>query len=70
VGCLLGHEGPGSILSKLKKKGWAYNLSCFTTVKARGIELFKIKVYLTEEGVQNVDGIVKLIFQVIFYLFR
>lgn len=64
----MGHEGPTSILAALKKRGWSSKLSSGSKVEARGIELFDIDVDLTEKGVDHVDDIIKLIFQVIYYL--
>jgi len=65
---LFGHEGPTSILSALKKRGWCSKLSSGIKFEARGIVLFDIDVDLTEDGVQHVDDIIKLVFQVIVYL--
>lgn len=63
LSALFGHEGPTSILTILKKKGWSSKLSAGNKFEARGIELFDVDVDLTEEGVEHVDDIVKLIFQ-------
>jgi insulysin len=46
----LGHEGPGSILSYLKRKGWVNNLRSGAQNGSSGFELFKITVDLTEDG--------------------
>lgn len=64
---LFGHEGPTSLLSVLKRRGWSSKLSAGSKFEARGIELFDVDVDLTEEGVDHVDDIIKLIFQVILY---
>jgi len=66
LSALLNHEGPKSILTILKKKGWSSKLLAGNKFAARGIELFDVDMDLTEEGVEHVDDIVKLIFQVIF----
>ena len=50
---LLGHEGDGSILSLLKRKGWALELSAGLYSGGKGFEFFKICVELTEEGLCN-----------------
>jgi insulysin len=47
---LIGHEGVGSILSLLKKKGWANFLSAYSTHGGVGIGFFKISIDLTESG--------------------
>lgn len=69
MSALFGHEGSTSILTVLKKKGWSSKLSAGNKFEARGIELFDIDVDLTEEGVEHVDDIIKLIFQVIISLY-
>ncbi|CAG8782773.1 45453_t:CDS:10 [Gigaspora margarita] len=50
LGHLIGHEGVGSILSLLKKKGWANRLSSYRSHQYVGFEVFKISIDLTEEG--------------------
>ncbi|ORX91263.1 insulin-degrading enzyme, partial [Basidiobolus meristosporus CBS 931.73] len=62
---LIGHEGTGSILSLLKKKGWANYLSAGASHGGIGFEFFKISVDLTEEGLNHTDEIVRIIFQYI-----
>lgn len=47
---LIGHEGQGSVLSYLKKKGWANGMSAGAGNGAIGFEFFKISVDLTKEG--------------------
>jgi insulysin len=47
---LAGHEGPGSLHSYLKTKGWITELSCGPQSLGRGFEMFKITMYLTEDG--------------------
>ena len=46
----LGHEGPGSLYSYLKNKGWATSLGSGPQNLARGFAMFKVTVYLTSEG--------------------
>jgi len=70
LSALFGHEGPTSIFTVLKKRGWSSKLSAGNKFEARGIELFDIDVDLTEEGVEHVEDIIKLIFQVMFYFFN
>lgn len=60
---LFGHEGPGSLLSVLKTKGWCNSLVGGARTGARGFGFFGINVDLTEEGIERVDDIVKLVFQ-------
>ncbi|XP_060526171.1 insulin-degrading enzyme [Cylas formicarius] len=62
---LIGHEGPGSILSALKARGWSNQLVGGVRTSSRGFSFFGISVDLTEEGMNHVDDIVKLVFQYI-----
>ncbi|KAF9586639.1 Insulinase (Peptidase M16) [Lunasporangiospora selenospora] len=61
----IGHEGGGSILSLLKKKGWANNLSAGTSHGGIGFEFFKINVDLTKEGLSHYEDVTLIIFQYI-----
>ena len=47
---LIGHESDGSILSLLKKKGWALGLSAGASRGGINFEFLKVVVDLTEEG--------------------
>ncbi|KAL3284944.1 hypothetical protein HHI36_019075 [Cryptolaemus montrouzieri] len=62
---LMGHEGPGSILSALKARGWSSSLVAGLRPSPRGFGFFTVAVDLTEEGMDHTDEIVKLIFQYI-----
>lgn len=62
---LIGHEGPGSILTALKARGWCNNLVAGNRPAPRGLGFFGISVDLTEEGINHTDEIIELIFQVI-----
>ncbi|MDT8398526.1 MAG: insulinase family protein [Pseudomonadales bacterium] len=62
---LLGHEGEGSLLSLLKEKGWANGLSAGGGMSYRDNATFSVSVALTEEGVNHVDDISRLLFQTI-----
>lgn len=46
----VGHEGPGSLHSYLKNKGWITALSAGSQNLARGFAMFKVTAYLTSEG--------------------
>ncbi|KAJ7311450.1 Metalloenzyme, LuxS/M16 peptidase-like protein, partial [Mycena albidolilacea] len=59
----VGHEGPGSIHSYLKTKGWITNLSCGSQNLARGLSTFKVTVYLTIDGFQNHQEVSLTIFK-------
>lgn len=47
---LVGHEGPGSLHSYLKKKQWLKSLDSGAQALARGFAMFKITIHLTPEG--------------------
>ncbi|KEY67145.1 hypothetical protein S7711_03006 [Stachybotrys chartarum IBT 7711] len=64
VSHLIGHEGPGSIMSYLKSKGWANGLSAGAYPICPGTpSIFDVQVRLTEEGLENYPEIVKIFFQ-------
>lgn len=46
----LGHEGPGSLHSYLKQKGWITGLSAGPQNLARGFGMFKVTLYMTPQG--------------------
>ncbi|POS73455.1 a-pheromone processing metallopeptidase Ste23 [Diaporthe helianthi] len=61
---LIGHEGPGSIMSYIKSKGWANGLSAGAYPVCPGSPgIFDCQVRLTEEGLKNYKEIVKVFFQ-------
>jgi insulysin len=63
---LIGHEGPGSIMSYIKSKGWANGLSAGAYPVCPGTPgLFNCHIRLTEEGLKNYKEIVKIVFQYI-----
>ncbi|XP_030424790.1 insulin-degrading enzyme isoform X2 [Gopherus evgoodei] len=65
LGHLIGHEGPGSLLSELKAKGWVDTLFGGQKEGARGFMFFIINVDLTEEGLLHVEDIILHMFQYI-----
>ena len=58
----LGHEGEGSILSYLKKLGWAEALGAGAGQGATGFDFFKISVGLTAAGLQNHKKVAQIVF--------
>ncbi|GAB5368156.1 hypothetical protein AAMO2058_001294300 [Amorphochlora amoebiformis] len=60
---LLGHEGKGSILSALKKKGWANELIAGLSQSTTGFAAFTITIDLTPAGLESYHEIVTLIYQ-------
>ena len=65
IGDLLGHEGPGSVLSVLKARGWAESLSAGAGLDLYGEDAFQLSLQLTEEGVAHYRDIVALLFRAI-----
>lgn len=62
---LIGHEGPGSILAYIKGKGWANGLTAGTMPVCPGSAFFTVSVRLTEDGLQEYQEVVKVVFQYI-----
>ena len=65
LGHLIGHEGPGSLLSELKSRGWVNTLVGGEKDGALGFMFFIVNVDLTQEGIEHTDDIITLIFQYI-----
>lgn len=63
LGHLVGHEGPGSLLSELKARGWVNTLCGGQSGGGKGFMFFKVDVDLTEEGIEHLDDIVTLTYQ-------
>ncbi|WRT69793.1 uncharacterized protein IL334_006784 [Kwoniella shivajii] len=61
----LGHEGRGSILSYLKKRGWVNSLRAGNHHDAAGFSLFKVTVDLTPEGLEHYKDVALVIFKYI-----
>jgi insulysin len=63
---LIGHEGPGSILSLLKSKGWAHSLMVGSAgYGGIGFEFFRVVIDMTEKGLSHSNEIIKVVFQYI-----
>jgi len=62
VAHLLGHEGPRSLLSILKSKGWANSLGCAVSEELSDFEVFDISVGLTTQGLLAVDEVVGAVY--------
>ncbi|KAK8089998.1 peptidase M16 inactive domain-containing protein [Apiospora hydei] len=61
---LIGHEGPGSVFSYIKSKGWANSLSAGVYAICPGTPgVFDCQVRLTKDGLMNYKEIVKVFFQ-------
>ncbi|TGD74117.1 peptidase M16 [Mangrovimicrobium sediminis] len=62
LGNLVGHEGEGSLLSRLKAEGLAESLAAGTGLAWRGGGLFSVTVTLTEKGVTEHERVLQLLF--------
>jgi insulysin len=62
---LLGHEGPGSILSRLKRKQWALGLTAGSGINGSNFKDFNISIPLTELGEKHIDEIITTVFNYI-----
>ncbi|MFQ5760007.1 MAG: insulinase family protein, partial [Acidiferrobacterales bacterium] len=60
---LLGHEGKGSLLSLLKKKGWVDSLSAGPQMSNRSAATLDVSMKLTKEGVPYTNDIASHVFQ-------
>ena len=65
VAYLLGHEGPKSLLSYLKRKGWANGVSAGSQEELADFETFDVVVSLTSQGLESIDAIVEAIYSYI-----
>ncbi|KAI9295027.1 hypothetical protein K502DRAFT_235546 [Neoconidiobolus thromboides FSU 785] len=61
----IGHEGPGSILSLLKEKSWVTSLYAGSQHNNPAFCFFEIEVELTVSGLENIENIIKIIYQYI-----
>lgn len=64
----LGHEGPGSALSYLKRQGWVNSLRAGAANGSNGFEIFKVTVDLTAEGLEKYEQVAKVIYNYIHLL--
>lgn len=62
VAHLIGHEGPGSLLSYLKRKGWANSLEASSESELSDFETFDITIGLSRAGLTNVDTVIEGLF--------
>ncbi len=59
---LIGHEGPGSILSLLKSKQWALGLTAGSGINGSNFKDFNISISLSELGAKNTNEIISTVF--------
>ncbi|KAI0780630.1 insulin-degrading enzyme [Trametes elegans] len=61
----LGHEGPGSLHSYLKQKGWVTGLSAGPQNLARGFAMFKVTLFMTPQGFEQYETLILSVFKYI-----
>lgn len=59
---LIGHEGDGSLLDNLKKRGWAESLGAGLALEDRGSAIFSVDIGLTPAGFENREQVVEMFF--------
>lgn len=59
---LLGYEGPGSLFSSLRSKGWVNSLSAGGGISGSNFKDFNINIQLTEYGYRQVEQVVQWVF--------
>ena len=62
VGNLVGHEGEGSLLSRLKSEGLAESVAAGSGLGWRGGSLFSVTINLTEKGVADHERVLQMLF--------
>eukprot|EP00168_Porphyra_purpurea_P016294 TRINITY_DN5225_c0_g1_i8.p1 TRINITY_DN5225_c0_g1~~TRINITY_DN5225_c0_g1_i8.p1 ORF type:complete len:1237 (+),score=430.03 TRINITY_DN5225_c0_g1_i8:245-3712(+) len=62
VSHLLGHEGPGSLLSELKSRGWADGVSAGVGKPTLHWEAFEVSVDLTEAGAAVANDVIEAVY--------
>lgn len=65
IAYLIGHEGEGSLLSRLKDEGLALALSAGAEYVHPNINLFHISIALTTEGVAQYEKVLSMVFSYI-----
>lgn len=63
VSHLLGHEGCGSLLDMLKKKGWAVGLVAGNSCSQTSFAAFGCSIDLTEEGMNHTEEIIAHVYE-------
>ena len=63
-------SGPGSLLSELKSRGWVNTLVGGQKSGSKGFGFFVVNVDLTQEGIEHVDDIIALVFQVLWHFLK
>jgi len=61
----LGHEGPGSLLSELKHRGWANEITSGVADKGLDFTWFNLEIDLSDEGAKNKDAVIMIVYEYI-----
>lgn len=67
---LIGHEGPGSVLSVLKMMNFATGLSAGVMHDNSGFAIFAVNIEVTEQGLDAADDVIAVVFAYIAMLRR
>lgn len=59
---MLGDEGEGSLLSYLKRKGWAQGLSAGLGLQYQEGATFDVNIWLTQAGLQSLEAVAAVVF--------
>ncbi|KAL0093600.1 ubiquinol-cytochrome c reductase core subunit 2 [Phycomyces blakesleeanus] len=62
---LIGHEGRGSVLSLLKKHGWANYIQAGSIHGGIGFEFMRVNIDLTEDGLAHYEEVILAVFNYI-----
>lgn len=62
IGHLVGHEGPNSLLSFLKRKGWANSLSASGESELSDFETFEVTIGLSRDGLAAINDVIVTLF--------
>jgi insulysin len=65
VAHLIGHEGPGSLVSYLKRKGWANSLAASSSTEFSDFEAFEVTIELTTQGLLESKSVTEAVFSYI-----
>lgn len=68
ISFILGYEGKGSLLAKLKAEGFANNTACSSYRMGKEHLLFSLSINLTAEGFNHIPEVIERCFQAIQFL--
>ena len=65
VAHLMGHEGPGSLQSHLKRRGWANTVAAAAEEELSDFETYEMVIGLTRRGLAEIDSVIEAIYSYI-----